>query len=54
MRIALNNGDVLSMCYCQCCQHIGGKFQLRDINTKKIYIKSGNDIAELIKNGSNK
>ena len=54
MKIKLNNGDEISMCYCDLCKQGGGKFQLRDVNNKKIYIKSGNDIAQSIKNGRNK
>ena len=57
MKLKLNNGDEISMCYCDVCKQGGGKFQLTDKKNKKnkkIYIKSGNDIAELIKNGRNK
>lgn len=49
-KITLNNGDVLSICYCEFCYESGGKFQLIDNTNKIIYIRSGEQIAELIKN----
>ena len=54
MKLKLNNGDEISMCYCDVCKQGGGKFQLIDKKNKKIYIKSGEQIAQSIKNGRNK
>jgi len=52
MKITLNNGDILSICYCEYCHKSGGKFQLIDNTNKIIYLRSGEQIAELIKNDS--
>ena len=51
MKITLSNGDEISVCYCNLCkQGGGGKFQLIDKNNKKIYIRTGEQIVQLIKN----
>ena len=55
MKIKLNNGDKIIICFCNLCkQGGGGKFQLIDKKNKKIYIRTGEQIAQSIKNGRNK
>ena len=54
MKIKLNNGDKIIICYCDLCKQGGGKFQLIDKKNKKIYIRTGEQIAQSIKNGRNK
>jgi len=48
MKIELSDDKVLSICYCDLCKEIGGKFQIKDKKNKNIYLRSGEQIAQLV------